>query len=112
MKKRLLSAALALAMVLTLLPVSAFAATTIGADQNPSEEGTRVTYVALNQADGRQGGKWYWLDNTTDKANPVYHVVTGGFIVGTSSGAWYSDLTGYSSKNTNAKTVPSGRGPW
>lgn len=108
MKKRLLSAALALAMVLTLLPVSAFAATTTGLPQNPGEEGTRVTYVALNQADGRQGGNWYWLDNTTDKANPVYYAVTSGFIVGTSSGAWYSSESAWATKNPTARTAPTG----
>lgn len=107
MKKRLLSAALALAMVLTLLPVSAFAATTTGGAQNPSEEGTRVTYVALNQSDGRQGGNWYWQD-TSDRANPVYHAVTSGFIVGTSSGAWYSSESAWVTKNPTARTAPTG----
>ena len=90
MKKRLLSAFLALAMVLTLLPVTAFAAdwTTQSGNNLPStatyptsatDPTTKDYYVkkdgkvtstvtvtrctATNPTDGRDYGKWYWQDN-------------------------------------------------
>lgn len=97
MKKRLLSAALALAMVLTLLPVSAFAAYLEEGTTQPAENGkTTVTYYATANSDqGVKGPGWYWMetiknaDNTTDYK---YHKVTTGVINGVgNSGYWYAN---------------------
>lgn len=89
MKKRLLSAALALAMVLTLLPATVFAADpTTGADENPKTS-VNVTYQDAVAPDGRQPGKWYWTD--TSSGSTVYKAVNGGLVGGTgNSGTWYS----------------------
>ena len=74
MKKRLLSAALALAMVLTLLPVSAFAATP--ADANTPESGkTNVQYVSGTDYSKQKIDKsyvsdewaWQYKDSTDNK---------------------------------------------
>ncbi|MBD5084546.1 MAG: hypothetical protein HDT33_05655 [Clostridiales bacterium] len=119
MKKRLLSAALALAMVLTLIPatiVPAFAATDVrtgnpddvsytDAQGNPHkffEENTAgtayttvsVTYQAVNDpATGKEAGKWYWTDTRNTPGTTIYYAVTDGVVasVGT-SGNWYPDL--------------------
>ena len=124
MKKRLLSAALALAMVLTLLPATAFAATVVVDDQNPTltytdaqgasktfyEPNTSgghntvtVTYQALNDpATNKQAGKWYWTDTVSTPGTTKYHAVTDGVVasVGT-SGSWYANLTDLINSNTN-----------
>lgn len=117
MKKRLLSAFLALAMVLTLLPATAFAAGYRDpTDQNPkgatwtdakgdphsyyerNTSGTwnTVTVTYQQSSDNttkREAGKWYWLDNKTPNQDPIYHAVTSGIVSGTgNSGQWYADL--------------------
>lgn len=137
MKKRLLSAALAFALVLTLIPatvVPAFAATTTGTDQLPSAvptytnsagqtvyrynttTGVTVTvsqYLGQGPADGRTYGEWYWLDNQSDPQNPVYHRVTSGIVMGTAqnetvtSGQWWADLEAFT--NPSSLTSPSGK---
>lgn len=134
MKKRLLSAALALAMALTLLPVSVFAATTTGVERLPSAvptytnsagqtvyrynttTGVTVTvsqYLGQGPADGRTYGEWYWLDNQTDPQNPVYYKVTSGIVMGTAqnetvtSGQWWADLNAFT--NPSSLTSPSGK---
>lgn len=118
MKKRLLSAFLALAMVLTLLPATAFAAyetptpgdpTTVvkSVDSNGvkhyfAEETSNggytsvtVTYqVASDPTTKREAGNWYWLDNVTDKPNSRYRSVSSGIVSGTgNSGTWYPSMT-------------------
>ena len=124
MKKRLLSAALALAMVLTLLPVSAFALTTTGGEKSPqgatypvvsggvttnvpfyNVDATHNTTVTVTRdttsADGKTYGDWYWLDNKTDPQNPVYYKVTSGIIVGNNgSGLWYPDQAAFTTTTT------------
>lgn len=112
MKKRLLSAALALAMVLTLLPFSAmpaFAATKddVGTQQTPenatwtdSSGATQQFYVTDTNGkvtktvnvqrcsaateDGRQVGKWYWKDDKTPNSNGgyTYYEATSGIVAG------------------------------
>ena len=88
MKKRLLSAALALAMVLTMLPLSVFAADppTVGSDKP-----TKSTTVTLQTSDDgiRTVGTWYWTDTSSGKT--VYNAVSDGVVSGTgNSGTWYS----------------------
>lgn len=91
MKKRLLSAVLALAMVLTLLPVSAFAA------GNTANVGESVQYFATASAAGAQayaahGVGWYKGSGTA--ASP-YTVVDEGVSAGSSSnsGKWYNNIS-------------------
>jgi len=86
MKKRLLSAALALAMVLTLLPVSAFAASTTLEDTPP--DGTQIRYEAQNVEsmgiDNAPG--WYYNaklpTETKDKWTKVKTAGINGVAVG------------------------------
>lgn len=98
MKKRLLSAALALAMVLTLLPVGVFAA---DGNRNPpteddkgnSMEGkTTVTYAAKNNDSiGVTAGDWYWSQKVGNETK--YYTVSSGVVASTgNSGRWYSSL--------------------
>lgn len=112
MKKRLLSAALALAMVLTLLPMSAFAATkddvgtSVKAPNDSSATWTdsnnvvhkfyetdannKVTKTVNVQRcsaateDGRQVGKWYWKDdkNPNGDGGYTYYEVDSGIVAG------------------------------
>lgn len=84
MKKRLLSAALALAMVLTLLPVSAFAAPDSAV---PTAANTRVTYQNGDDPNtGKLNGKWYWQSGSGQ--NIVYHEVASGILIGS---IWYDE---------------------
>lgn len=103
MKKRFLSAALALAMVLTLIPatiVPAFAVTITTSTTNASAgtngftSGTsRVQYFGLGQLNYEYNmtqADWYYLDNVTDPTNThTYYPVNTG-VVG-SNGIWYTD---------------------
>ena len=101
MKKRLLSAALALAMVLTLLPVSAFAADqpSVGSSTlNPASDfattNPTVTYYkqdAISPSTGLSNAPGWYFHETANGKN-VYHNVTAGVISGLSeSGTWYSE---------------------
>ncbi len=116
MKKRLLSAALALAMVLTLLPFSALTASAAAPSQktpnqvvkSTAADGTQtyfyqknattgavtsvtVTRCAIETGDGRVYGKWYWEDNVNKvDGKSVYYEVDSGIIAGNNgSGLWY-----------------------
>lgn len=132
MKKRLLSAFLALAMVLTLLPATAFATTYTIGDANPDDVsydvvsgGNTVTHrfyevtnaatnavstvnVTYQAADdnttGKHAGKWYWQDNkNAASGTQIYYAVTDGIVVGTgTSGQWYPSLNDYVTLGTNA----------
>lgn len=96
MKKRLLSAALALAMVLTLLPLSAMPASAAGEEY----WGKTVAYYAAGATyPGAASGAtitmagWYYIRpaTTTDPITPVQ--VTGGVINSTgASGTWYNNV--------------------
>lgn len=96
MKKRLLSAALALAMVLTLLPLSAMPASAAGEEY----WGKTVAYYAAGATyPGAASGAtittagWYYISpaTTTDPITPVQ--VTGGVINSTgASGTWYNNV--------------------
>ena len=92
MKKRLLSAALALAMVLTLLPVSAFAA-------DPDYVGKSVTYyadtlAASSTTNGRAKAGWYGSETVNNVT--TYTEITSGVVSASSStaesGTLYSDI--------------------
>lgn len=113
MKKRLLSAALALAMVLTLLPVTAV--TALAADEpsvsaiaiTPTDYVTNptVTYYkedAINPAKGLTNSAGWYFHETANGKN-VYHKVESGVINGTNSGAWYAtpwkDATSWNTTN-------------
>lgn len=113
MKKRLLSAALALAMVLTMLPLSAFAAPVT----TPSGDGTeRVSYVEYNDAKDNYPGApaWYVTHVTpasgSTPAQTDYIKVTDGVSVG---GYYYSkanyDSTSFrTDANGNLTSTPIG----
>lgn len=113
MKKRLLSAALALAMALTLLPVSVFA--TIAAPgtpgskatkDNPASGYTQVQYVyGTDHSKVKEDGSvvsdawaWQWTD-TSVTPNKTWWASKdgaslGGVVNGTSAnGTWYADVT-------------------
>lgn len=123
MKKRLLSAFLALAMVLTLLPATAFAVdytkpVTKAApntvtnsktgqhfydDSNPNsiKTVTVTRCTSTNLTEGREYGKWYWLDNQNSSTTYTYYEVDTGIVTGTSgSGQWYPDVAAYTNNTT------------
>lgn len=124
MKKRLLSAALALAMVLTLLPMSAFAATTYNSTIAEASSGTSVAEAAKNPVGKSftyqaatdykscapavlQAGEWYWKAPADANGEITIYKATSGFIIGVgTSGAWYPDGSTYESKVTGT-TAPS-----
>lgn len=97
MKKRLLSAALALAMVLTMLPLTAFAAPVTTASGDGTE---RVNYVEYNDAKGNypDAPAWYVTHvapaNGSTPAQTDYIKVTNGVSVG----GYYYNLMNYSSE--------------
>lgn len=131
MKKRLLSAALALAMALTLLPMSVFAAYQTPGTADPSavqyNAGTAaapnmkyfyevnattgaITTVQVQRCTtpgdgtGREYGSWYWLDNKNDPQNPKYYKVTTGVIAGNNgSGNWYPDFAAFTKTAADGK---------
>lgn len=127
MKKRILSALLALVMVLALLPATAFAVEYTTAEAlpsvipNPSKPGEnfynvdgngRVTTVTVQRAaqsdpaTGRVEGSWYWLDNKTDKDTYTYYKVESGLVAGTSgSGQWYPSVEAYTNDTANGDRV-------
>lgn len=106
MKKRLLSAALALAMVLTMLPLTAFAVPAL-------EDGVAVTYydkdkVAVDPAGNLNGAAgWYWpTDSKVDGKNTVvYNAVAGrGGVIACGSatattGTYYGTVAAALAKN-------------
>lgn len=133
MKKRLLSAFLALAMVLTLLPAAALPAFALDyadpgsanpddiqytdAQGNPhrfAEAGTTpgsyntVTVQYCTQSDNttkREAGNWYWLDNKTSTTEHKYYAVTSGIVAGVGgSGLWYPSQTEFTTSTTNPTT--------
>lgn len=116
MKKRLLSAALALAMVLTMLPLGvmpAFAAVT---------EGTTVTYYAarkvytgVNSTEADNDPGWYYAtDNKVVKdgketSTKVYEEVTSGVIASTgTSGKWYANANAALTAKVNSMKLIDG----
>ncbi len=113
MKKRLLSAALALAMVLTMLPLTAFAAPVTTASGDGTE---RVNYVEYNDAKGNypDAPAWYVTHVTpasgSTPAQTDYIKVTDGVSVG----GYYYNLTNYDSTafrtdaNGNPTSTPMG----
>lgn len=117
MKKRLLSAALALAMVLTMLPLTVFAAN--------GDNGDTVTYYAKNKVatdvDGTLNDHAGWFYDTGDKvmkdgkptSTKVYHEKSTGVITSTgTSGKWYGSITEAltEGKASTIKIIGSGAG--
>lgn len=98
MKKRLLSAALALAMVLTMLPLTAFAATT-QADGDGTET---VTYVQYNDSKNNYPDAPAWYVTHVTPANGSTPAVTEYIKVeeGISLGGKYYDLANYNAEPT------------
>lgn len=99
MKKRLLSAALALAMVLTMLPLSVFAASTPAAG-TAAVDGAAASYQAKNNANNEYADAPGWFAQLKDGNGKVtgYEKITSGFVV---NGKYYSTFP----LNT-AKTAP------
>lgn len=101
MKKRLLSAALALAMVLTMLPLSAMPAFA-SADYTSVDAGTTVK-LATSDIVVKEGntnvtkvsaGEWYATKTEQDnngKNVTRYCTTNTGVVCGTTSGKWYAD---------------------
>lgn len=109
MKKRLLSAALALAMVLTMLPLTAFAAVTETVDasytaNDNTDAGKYVTYYAkdaIPNVAGNDAG-WYYHDTT----NKVYQKFSTGLVSGTgNTGTWYANFDWANNKNLSNVTL-------
>lgn len=101
MKKRILSALLALVMVLALLPATAFAATPPSAG-SPGDNGVNVRYydkvqpTLLDDSDRAIGPGWYYQfqkDMGDGRKETRYAEITTGVVTGTStSGSWYNDV--------------------
>ena len=91
MKKRLLSAALALAMVLTLLPMSAFAydAATSTDRGKTAQYHAKFDSQITDETDPSDVPGWFIHDKDADN-KPVYKKISSGFIVG---GKYYDALT-------------------
>lgn len=101
MKKRLLSAALALAMVLTMLPLSVFAAASTPAARTAAGNGSEAaSYQAKNNANNEYADAPGWFAQLKDGDGKVtgYEKITSGFVV---NGKYYSIFP----LNT-AKTAP------
>lgn len=115
MKKRLLSAALALAMVLTLLPFSAMPAFAAEANAGTPESGkTTVQYVTVTdhtklRKDGKPinpGWAWQYTDSTDKKTYWTSVSSLNGIVAGTNaSGVWYQDLAAFQDANGNLKST-------
>lgn len=137
MKKRILSALLALVMVLALLPATAFAVEygtpspktpqaagqyNAGTAENPNMKDfynvsgnnniTQTVSLCTGSAeatDGRVYGHWYWLDNKSDKNTYTYYEVTSGIVTGTgTSGQWYASIDDYKRVANNGKITVKG----
>lgn len=101
MKKRILSALLALVMVLALLPATAFAATPPSAG-SPGDNGVNVRYydkvqpTLLNDSGSAIGPGWYYQfqkDMGDGRKETRYAQISYGVVTGTStSGSWYNDV--------------------
>ena len=121
MKKRLLSAALALAMVLTLLPMSAFAATTYNGTIADASSGTSEAEAARNTVGKSftyqaatdykscapavlEQGEWYWKAPADANGEITIYKADTGFLVGN---AWYPSEVEYQAKNPSAQVFPS-----
>ena len=113
MKKRLLSAALALAMVLTMLPLTAFAAPVTTASGDGTE---RVNYVEYNDAKGNYPDAPAWYVTHVTPASGSTPAQTDYIKVddGVSVGGYYYNLTNYGSTafrtdaNGNPTSTPIG----
>lgn len=124
MKKRLLSAALALAMVLTMLPLTAFAASSSGWEdpQKNSTTTTTITWRELTSGDTKtslsyykagatlqgytiQKDGWYTVVNSNGTYSG-YGVVDGsaGVMTSTGSGYWYPTIVGNGSATADKQT--------
>ncbi len=91
MKKRLLSAALALAMVLTLLPMSAFAYDAAASTDNGKTAQYHAKFDSQITDEAAPSVVPGWFIHDKDANNkPVYKEISSGFIVG---GKYYNALT-------------------
>lgn len=97
MKKRLLSAALALAMVLTMLPLTAFAANPTEGTAQDADSGlvtvsnytSKVDSTATNSGHGI--GLYY---SKSESGVTTYYKVESGVTTSLNSGKWYKDIDG------------------
>lgn len=97
MKKRLLSAALALAMMLTMLPLTAFAANTL--ETNKTQVQFKEIDAALDADTNAMNTAPGWYYNTGEngtapdgKSQPKWRKVSSGVVSGTgTSGTYYTD---------------------
>lgn len=97
MKKRLLSAALALVMALTMLPLTVFAAPSEGwADPADSGKVSVTNYTSVaNPTDKNSGhgiGRYY--SKTVNGITTFYKVESGVLCSSATSGRWYSSIDG------------------
>lgn len=119
MKKRFLSAALALAMVLALLPVTVFAAPPAAVDgSDAAYDGDSATYYATEnntvKGDDWDGPGWYLrhVDKTQTPNVTTYHKIVKGFLAGSTyhtsavnaatGKLWSTSLTAIGSVNVDA----------
>jgi len=93
MKKRILSALLALVMVLALLPATAFAATSAESGRTSVRYYDKIQPTLLDADGAPIGPGWYYqfqMDVGSNRKETRYAQVSSGVITGTStSGTWY-----------------------
>ena len=93
MKKRILSALLALVMVLALLPATAFAATSAESGRTSVRYYDKIQPTLLDAGGAPIGPGWYYqfqMDVGSNRKETRYAQVNSGVITGTStSGTWY-----------------------
>lgn len=135
MKKRLLSAALAFAMVLAMIPATMVPAFAVEYADPGTEDPATATYTdskgvshpfygvdvnannrfvnlrveyqeSSDNTTKREAGNWYWLN---DKVDPrQYNTVDYGIVVGTGkSGNWYPSIAAYMATGRDGDRLPS-----
>ena len=114
MKKRLLSAVLALAMALTMLPLSVFASPAdVPSAGHPVNAKSKVQYIARvgNNMDGvtlQNTPGWFhvYTEKVDNKTVTKYEVINSGVMGGTgTSGTWYTDVAAAQAANQTSFTL-------
>lgn len=109
MKKRILSALLALVMVLALLPATAFAATSAESGRTSVRYYDKIQPTLLDAGGAPIGPGWYYqfqYDLGSGKKETRYAPIGYGVVTGTStSGTWYQDVDAALAKGQTSFTL-------
>ena len=109
MKKRILSALLALVMVLALLPATVFAAAVAETGKTSVRYYDKVQPNLLDESGQKIGPGWYYqfqMDVGNNRKETRYAEVTYGVVTGTStSGTWYQDVDAALAKGQTSFTL-------